>query len=172
MKWWVAVLAGAGAVACRGQDGGSGRIEVAWTGDDTGRFEVPARAYWCAGDSVLELIGESGDSGIAVALFPTDTVRAGDYPVGQPASNPIRPGARVALRWFGETVIAGFYSQSGTVAVEGGSELGGRVAASLIGVHDSRNLNLTGTFRGVPVLGGVPEVCGAGPAVSADTSVQ
>lgn len=81
-----------GFVACRGD---AGRLSVSWTGADSGSLRVPVRATWCPLDSVLEITGADGDSGIALALLPADSLAPGIYPVMSPgatsASGP-RPG--------------------------------------------------------------------------------
>jgi hypothetical protein len=152
--------------ACGGAEtAGPGRIEVAWTGSDTGRLQVSATARWCANDSVVEIIGAAGDSGVALAVMPADSVRPGNFPVGLPIPTRSRPAARVALRWPGETLMEGYYGFSGSVMVDPGSAQSGRVEATLKNINDSREISVSGNFRELTVLPGSAESCGlAGPA--------
>ena len=147
------VIAGLFLSACgRGDAGGSGRILVSWTGADTGRLETRAFARWCAEDSVLEIVGEAGDSGVAVALFPQgDTVLPGVVPLGPPGSGRARPRGGVALRWFGENMIAGYYTLSGIVTVEESPGLAGRIEATVKNAMDGRQLTVAGEFEGLAI---------------------
>ena len=164
---------GALALACRGGESEApGRIEVAWTGADTGRLEAPAVARWCSNDTLLEIVAEVGDSGVAVTLFPPDTVKSGVYPVGKPTSSRSRPSARLGLRWFGETLIEGYHSLSGVVTVDSGGAIDGTIDATLLSVTDGGQLNLAGTFRDLRVVAGSAALCGQEPAVQPDTSVR
>jgi hypothetical protein len=149
------------ALACRGeQPGEPGMIDVRWTGADTGRLQVPAVARWCANDSVIEISGSRGDSGVAVALLPGDSVSIGVFPVGMPLARRSRPGARVALRWSGETLIEGYYSLSGIVTVDSGAELNGSLQATLTNVNDRGQITLDGTFHDLSLRQGSAEACG------------
>ena len=169
VSWGMALALGV--LGCGDSPARSGRIEVAWTGADTGRFEAAVLARWCAEDSLIEIIGESGDSGVAVALFPADSLRAGAFPVGTRSQDMARPHARVALRWVSETLVVGYYSLSGLVTVDRGTEVAGRVEATLKSVVDRGQLNLTGTFREVTVTPG-PAGCGSADSTLPYTGVR
>ena len=162
------------ALACREEDPtGPGRIALTWTGADTGQLRVPAHARWCANDSLIEITGAIGDSGVAVAMLPRDsTVTQGDFPVAMPLPARIRPSARVALRWVGETLTEGYYGLNGTVTIDSGAGLSGRVEATLRSVNDGGEINLSGTFSGITVQPGSAESCGLPPAAPSDTSGQ
>jgi hypothetical protein len=152
--------------ACGGEEAaGPGRIDVAWTGADTGRLQVPATARWCANDSLVEISGAMGDSGVALALMPADSILPRSFPVGLPIPTRSRPTARVALRWPGETLLEGYYGLSGSVMVDSGSALSGRVEATLKNLNNGGEISVSGTFRELTVLPGSAESCGlAGPA--------
>ena len=139
--------------ACHGGKSGSGRLDVMLTSTtDTVRFKVRARAHWCASDSSLEIVGTRGDSGLAVALFPKDSLLPGAYPVGAPDHAVIvRPSARVGARWFGKTLVEGFYSVSGVVNLSAGGTVSGDLVAMLQGVGTEGQEEARGTFRNVPV---------------------
>lgn len=137
------------------------RLEVDWTGDDTGRIAGRAAAEWCDSLRVLEIRVIQGDSGLAIALYPSDSIRPDSYPLRQRARvDSTRPGSAVALRWFAETTIKGFRGDSGTVVVQTGAQgLGGRFEARLQSVNDADRLRLRGSFRDIPV---VPAAVGCG----------
>ena len=148
--------------ACHGGESGRGRLDVVLTSStDTVRFTVRARAHWCATDSSLEITGTRGDSGLAVALFPADSLHPGAYPVGAPdRAVTVRPSARVGARWFGKTVVEGYYSVSGVVNLSAGGTLSGDLVAMLQGIGTEGQEEARGTFRNVPVRpAGLP--CGA-----------
>jgi hypothetical protein len=151
-------------------DANDGRIDVAWTGADTGRFEVPASAEWCAGDSLVMISGESGDSGFAAALLTRDSLTRGVYPIGEPVAARPRPGSRVALRWAGETLIEGYHGMSGVLTVEPGEPLHGKIEATMKSVTDGGQINLTGTFDELRVTAGQPAQCGLAPASLPDSA--
>jgi hypothetical protein len=149
--------------ACRENGAtGPGTIDVAWTGADTGRLRLAASARWCAEDSLVEITGSSGDSGVALALMPVDTaITPGVFPVGLPLRVRGRPGARVAIRWRGEPLTQGYYGMSGTVTIDSAAGLRGRLEATLRSVHDERQISLSGTFRGLAILSRSAEPCGS-----------
>jgi hypothetical protein len=147
-------------------------IDVRWTGADTGRLRAPAVARWCANDSVIEISGALGDSGVAVALLLSDSVSAGVFPVEMPLARRSRPGARVALRWSGVTLIEGYYSLSGIVSVDSGAEMNGSLEATLTNVNDRGQITLDGAFRDLSLQPGSAETCGiVTPSVNAPDSV-
>lgn len=159
-------------VGCRDEDAtGPGRIALTWTGADTGELRVPALARWCANDSLVEITGAIGDSGVAVALLPRDSAATpGDFPVGMPLPTRFRPSARVALRWVGETLTEGYYGLNGTVTVDSGAMLRGRFDATLRSVNDGGEITLSGTFTDITVQPGSAESCGVPMPVPPDTN--
>jgi hypothetical protein len=140
--------------ACSRAKDRRGQIEVSWTGADSGSLNVPAAAQWCPADSALEISGIEGDSGAAVAIFPVDSIRPGVYPAGAPGLGTARPRAGVALRRFGENLILGYYSMSGTVTVDSGSPLRGSLQATLKGVNTGDQVTIAGSFRGLVIESG------------------
>ena len=158
------------ALAC-GKSKETGKIAMSWTGADTGRLEGPATARWCAADTTLEIVGVVADSGAGVAIFPPDTVTPGIYPVGAPGQDMPRPRAGVALRRFGENLILGHYSLSGTVTVDTGSPLHGSLRATLKSVTTGDQLNVTGSFSGLVVEPGEPTCWNAMSGTAAETGL-
>ena len=109
------------ATACsreRSAESPGGSLEAQWIGSDTGKLVAPAVAEWCGSLRVLELRAVHGDTGIALALYPADSLAAGDYPAVQPErGESTRPSAAVVMRWFAETSIRGFRGDSGSVTL-------------------------------------------------------
>ncbi len=131
------------------------RLEADWTGSDTGKLSGRATAEWCDSLRVLEIRAVRGDSGVAVALYPADSVVADSYPVLPPArADSTPPAAAVGLRWFAETTVEGFRGDSGAVVVEAAASgrLSGRFLAHLRSVTGVGRLTLRGTFRDLPVV--------------------
>ena len=48
-------------------------------------------------------------------------------------------------------MIAGYYTLSGVVTVEEGSDLGGRIEATLKNTMDGRQINVVGNFKGLAI---------------------
>jgi hypothetical protein len=165
-------------VGCGGREPKAGdgpRLELQWTGADTGRMAGPATAEWCEPLQVLEINGVAGDTGIAIALYPRDSIRPDSYPVVPPErADSTPPAAAVALRYFAETAVKGYQGDSGRVlvSVPAPGRLSGRFSASLKSASDGTRLRATGAFRDLRV---VPATRGCIPRPSrppADTGVH
>jgi hypothetical protein len=148
-----------------------GTLEVQWVGSDTGKLVAPAVAEWCDSLRMLELRAVHGDTGIALVLYPADSAKAGDYRMVLPErGDSIRPSSAVALRWFAETSIRGFRSDSGSVTVTalgpgaGRGSFGGRLRSATEGGR----LTVRGTFQRITVTP-APADC-AGVAQDPDDS--
>jgi hypothetical protein len=153
---WIAVaLMGAAACSSEGPaDRGGGSLALEWTGADTGKLAAPAIAEWCDSLRLLEVRAIQGDTGIALVLYPTDSVAAGKYPVFRPdRADNRRPASAVALRWFAETSIRGFSGDSGTVVLQaiGPAAMAGRFSAHLRSATEGSRLSVTGSFQGLSV---------------------
>ncbi len=154
------------ATACsrdRSADSPGGTLEVQWVGGDTGKLVAPAVAEWCGNLRMLELRAVHGDTGIALALYPADSLAAGDYPTVTPErGDSTRPSAAVAMRWFAETSIRGFRGDSGSVTltatVPGAGA--GSFAVRLRSTTEGSRLNVTGSFRGLTVRPAPPDCAG------------
>jgi hypothetical protein len=129
---------------------GAGQMDISWTGSERGRLSGRATAEWCAILRLLEIRGIGGDTGIALAIYPVDTVTPGQYRVMDPAkAESLHPAAGIALRWASPTAIKGFQGESGSVLVERSrsGELSGRVSAAARSATDTGRLDVIGTFR-------------------------
>jgi hypothetical protein len=154
---WLAIAGVVAMPACAPRepaDSGAGSLEVEWTGSDTGKLSAPAVAEWCDSLEVMEVRSIQGDTGIALLLYPADSVTPGKYPVIAPErADSSRPAAALALRWFAETSIRGFRGDSGTVVVEatGPGTSAGRFSAYLRSATEGSRLRVTGSFKGLSV---------------------
>jgi hypothetical protein len=152
--------------ACKGSTGhkpGTGKLEAHWTGSDTGKISVTARAEWCGRDRFLEIRGVRGDTGLALALFPRDTVVPGRYQVRTlPLPDSTRPAASVGLRLFAQTAIKGFQGDSGSVQLRRSTPgvFSGEIDARARSVSGIQRVHVTGTFHDLTIL---PQVRGCGP---------
>lgn len=154
---------------CAGEEPGApsgGTVEVQWVGSDTGKLIAPAEAEWCDSLRLLEVRAMRGDTGIALVLYPSDSVTAGDYPWVPPErGDSARPAAVLALRWFAETSIRGFRADSGvvTVAAPGPGATAGRFGGTLQSVTEGSRLTVRGTFRGLAVRPAPADCAGVAP---------
>ena len=142
-----------GLLACRTQ-GRSGQLELRWRGTDHGGLSAAATAQWCSPLRLLEIRSIKGDTGVAVAIYPAETLIAGSYPIkAPPKAESIPPAAALALRWAGPTSVRGFQGESGTVILQRSprGEISGRVSSSARSATDTGVLVVTGQFRQLPV---------------------
>lgn len=145
-----------------------------WTGSDTGRIVAAARAEWCDSLGLLEVRAIHGDTGLALAIYPVGAARPDTYPVLLPArADSVPPGAAVVLRWFAETAIKGFQSDSGTVVLERADDrVSGHFEAALRSINDPMRLDLRGDFRDLPVTPPERGCVSRPPAEPADSGVD
>lgn len=139
-------------------------LEVRWTGTDSGRISAPATAEWCGAPRLLEIRAIQGDTGVAIAIYPADTLAVRKYQVMAPSkAESLPPAAVVALRWAGETSIRGFQGESGTVELTRGTsgEVSGSLATKALSVADTGRVMISGTFRNLPVQ---PQTRGCKPS--------
>jgi hypothetical protein len=152
--------------------GSAGTIEAQWVGADTGKLVAPAVAEWCDSLRMLELRAVHGDTGIALLLYPAESLTAGEYRMVLPErGDSVRPSAAVALRWFAETSIWGFRGDGGslTLASVAPGAVAGRFKAKLRSATEGSRLDLTGSFQGLTV-GSAPADC-AGIAQDPDDTM-
>lgn len=136
---------------------GGGKLTARWIGEqDTASFQAPVTASWCEANKRLDLFAMRGDSGIGLALYPVDSAQlAATYTVTEPGGPiQVRPGAGVAIRWFGKTAVVGFWGREGTITVtqKKRGRLGVDIDAKLVSsVLDGPTLALTGSGSGIPI---------------------
>ncbi len=136
------------------------RLEAIWTGADTAALGAPATAKWCDSLRMLEIVAIAGDTGIGIAVYPSDSIASGRYRVRPPATaDSLPPAAAVGLRWFSETAVQGFQGDSGEVTLTRtpGGVLSGRFTAAARAIVGNGRLTLTGSFddlRAIPATRG------------------
>jgi len=129
---------------------GEGQLEVRWDGSFDGSLSAPATAEWCGLHRVLQIRGVRGDTGVALAIYPGESLKAGVYPVVDPArAESLPPAAAVAARWLTKNLVQGFRGDSGQVRLDaaGPGRYSGSVKARIRSVVDTARVGLTGTFR-------------------------
>jgi hypothetical protein len=145
----------AGAPGCRVGKGPvtpGPRLEVRWTGGEAATFRAPATADWCDSLNLLEILAMSGDTGIAIAIYPREGIATGSYPVRPAATaDSLPPSSAIGLRWFTQTSVRGFQGDSGVLSLtrEADGTLSGRFKAAAHPVTGKGPLTLTGSFDGL-----------------------
>ncbi len=140
--------------ACNPLDG-SGTLTARWTTPtDTASLTMPVTGRWCVGPGRLDLRATKGDTGLGLAIYPTDSVAfAGSYPILEPGGQlQVRPSAAVALRWMGKVLVQGWWGDSGVVTLSGGRlrGLSGKGEAWLVSALGPDSVTaLEFSFRGV-----------------------
>jgi hypothetical protein len=125
-------------------------MSVRWTGSKDGSMTAPASATWCDVQRLLEIRSIRGDTGVALALYPTRRLTAGSYRILEPAkAESLPPAAGVAVRWLARNVVQGFRGDSGEVQLERSrtGRLSGQVRARARSVIDTERIMLTASFR-------------------------
>jgi len=143
---------------------GLGQITMRWEGSREGSLSGPATAGWCSVLRVLEIRSIRGDTGVALALHPGETLAMGSYRIVEPArAESVPPAAGVAVRWLSQNLVQGFQGDSGRLDLERSSSggLSGRVHARAHSVVDTQRIVLTGSFRD---LMPAPDSLGCAPA--------
>ena len=147
--WLVITLAATvTAAACRTGP----RLEMAWTGSDTGQVVLPASARRC-GAGPVELTAMSGDTGVAFVIHGNDPLEAGRYPLTGPneaASSP--PAAAFAARWTDSMDIFAWRTVEGALELSSPAKLRGTFSgrAERWG-GEKGEIEITGRIVGVPV---------------------
>ncbi|HKV76246.1 MAG TPA: hypothetical protein VJN95_17135 [Gemmatimonadales bacterium] len=137
---------------CTGGASGDGRLSARWKGGDSGQLSAPATGAWCSVGGLLEVMAISGDSGMAVLLYPTNGVRSASFSVIDPLRETVHPGAAaVAARWPSAEQIIGYRGVSGTVTlkVENGTLSGEWQGLLLRPGAERESLHVTGHFDGI-----------------------
>ena len=159
---WTAVVAVAGfGLACAKADErlSGPRLHARWSGADTSVFETRATAELCDTLRLIEIRAISGDTGLALALYDSGTVRPGavrlgTMPIRVPShSDSVLPRAALALRWFSRTAVQGFQGDSGEVVLRpgGARTLSGTFHATARAISGAGRLKVEGSFEELPV---------------------
>ena len=136
-------------------------LSAYWTGSDTGKAVLPARAALCGQRGPLLIFAQSGDTGIGLAIYPMDSLVSGHYTVFDPLQGSVRPGAAVAARWTRKMVMADLRGFQGQLSLDqAGPVVAGHFSARTTGVVMSASIAMEGSFRGIPVVAGGTDCAG------------
>jgi hypothetical protein len=133
---------------------------------------APASATWCEVQRLLEIRSIRGDTGIALALYPTRRPTAGPYRILEPAkAESLPPAAGMAVRWLARNVVQGFRADSGQLQLERSStgQLSGQIHARARSVVDTQRIMLTANFRDLIPQ---PDTLRCTPADSAEDAAE
>jgi hypothetical protein len=153
-RWLACALLFSGCRWMPPRSAAAGHLEASWSGPNGGTISASASAEWCGARRLLEIRAVQGDTGIAFALYPKDTLLQGRYRVVDPLrAESLPPAAGLALRWFTQNAVKGFQGDTGTVLVDRSpsGELGGSVTARARSIVDTQQITVRGTFRGLTV---------------------
>lgn len=137
------------------QQSQGGRLDAQWTGADSGKISAQATAEWCNDRLWLEIRAIQGDTGLAMALYPVDSIVSDSYPVVEPTqADSARPSASVGLRLFSPTAVKGYRGDSGAVLLvtSGSGQLSGRLTARALAVPGGEQIRLSAKFERVAIL--------------------
>ncbi len=140
--------------ACGGGSGGDGKLSANWKGrsngsPSTGGLSTGATASWCGAGKLLEIMAISGDTGVAVLLYPTDGMKSGTFAMIDPLREPVHAGAAaVAARWPDGEQIVGFRGVTGSATL---SVVQGTISGTITGTMvrpglQPESLAFTGNF--------------------------
>jgi hypothetical protein len=127
-----------------------GQMSARWDGSRDGSMTAPASATWCEVRRLLEIRSVRGDTGIALALYPSKSLTTGSYRIVEPErAESLPPAAGLAVRWLAQNIVQGFRGDSGQLQLERSNtgQLSGRVHARARSVVDTQRIMLTATFR-------------------------
>jgi hypothetical protein len=129
-----------------------------------------ATAEWCDERRALEIRGVQGDTGLALVLYPVDTIETDTYRVVQPdGADTLAPAAGIGLRLFKSNAIQGYQGDSGSVVLERAQsgEVSATLSARARSVVNGQLVALSGSIRDVTV---VPQGRGCRPEPAADSA--
>ncbi len=138
-------------LGCAEQGTPEAQIELSWTGADTGRLVASGSAAWCERDKRLELMAARGDSGVGMAIYPSDSLVVGEYALLPATDSLSRPSAAIGVRWIKGNAIVGYRSYRGQLTLERVSDsmISGRLNAELTPPERPSDLDLEGKFTNV-----------------------
>ena len=126
-------------------------LRASWNGPKVGKLYAAATAAWCPKARHLEVSAIREDVGVAIAVYPEETLGAGSYEAFDPSRYAMqRPGSAAALRWFTEQEVRGYQSDSGvaTVTMDDG-RYGVEFGYRLVSVTLTDTLRVTGHATGL-----------------------
>jgi hypothetical protein len=136
-------------------------LHAYWTGTDTGKAVLPARAALCGARGPLIILAQSGDTGIGLAIYASESLAAGQYPIFDPTQGKLRRGAALAARWTRKLVMADLRGVQGQVTLDGvRPSLAGHFSGRTAGAVTSASVAIEGSFKAIPVVTGGADCVG------------
>jgi hypothetical protein len=134
-------------------------LRASWTGSDTGKAVLRARAALCGEQGPLLIFAASGDTGIGLAVYPNGSLGAGVYPIFDASHGVVRPGAAVAARWTRAMVMADLRGDQGQLTLDAAAPAAaGHFSVRMTGAAAmSAAIAMEGSFKGIPVVAGGPD---------------
>ena len=132
-----------------------GWVEASWTGADTGRMAAAGIAEWCAERRALEIRAVQGDTGLAVVLYPRDSIEPDTFRVVLPeGADTLSSAGAIGLRLFEATAMQGYQGDSGAIVLQRAEsgQLSGTIAARARSVVNGQQVRLTGQVRDLTVV--------------------
>lgn len=146
-----------------------GQMLISWAGGSAGRERLIATATFCPADSMIEIIGDSGETAFGFAWkLAADQPSSGTWDISAPAVVGERGGAgptlTAAMRLIRDDamVVRAWVSTSGEMEVlsTADSALTGRFSARLRALYGADTVVVNGAFRSLQ-LEAAPLPCGS-----------
>lgn len=136
-------------------------LNAYWTGTDTGKVVLPARAALCGEHGPLLILAQSGDTGIGLAIYAAESLVAGRYPIFDPAQGTLPTGAALAARWTRKLSMADLRGFQGDVTIDAvRPALAGHFSSRTLGALASASVSMEGSFKAIPVVSGGADCAG------------
>ena len=136
-------------------------LNAYWTGTDTGKVALPARAALCGEHGPLLILAQSGDTGIGLAIYAAESLVAGRYPIFDPTQGQLHTGAALAARWTRKLSMADLRGFQGDVTLDAVRPLlAGHFSGRTVGAVASASVSMEGSFKAIPVVAGGADCAG------------
>lgn len=136
-------------------------LHAYWTGTDTGKVVLPARATLCGAHGPLLIMAQSGDTGIGLAIYAAESLVPGRYPIFDPLQGRLPTGAALAARWTRKLAVADLRAVQGRVTLDGvRPSLAGHFSGRTVGALTSASVAIEGSFKAIPVVTGGADCAG------------
>ena len=136
-------------------------LHAYWTGTDTGKAVLPARAALCGEHGPLLILAQAGDTGIGLAIYAADSLVPGRYPIFDPTRGKLRTGAALAARWTRKLAVADLRGVQGELVLDGiRPTLAGHLSGRTTGALTSGSVAIEASFKAIPVVTGGADCAG------------
>ena len=152
--------------AAGGDSPDPGQMLISWSGSSTGRERLTGTATLCPADSLIEIIGDSGETAFGFAWkLTTGQPSTGSWEISAPtAGEEWESSLTAAMRLIRDDamVVRAWVSTSGELEVlsTDAGALTGRFSARLRALYGADTVVVNGAFRSLR-LEPAPEPCGS-----------